>query len=140
MALLAFLWWLVSPLPRASIEAGICLAHTFQSDVIDPIAFANAHQIHSSWWTVAWPCVLVGALGLAAAAYAARRLLAISAKSNQWQQAPQLLQEMPVRRILPTTIAYNAAISACQQGHQWQAALQLLQEIPCRRSPHEIAS
>ncbi|CAJ1384835.1 unnamed protein product [Effrenium voratum] len=53
--------------------------------------------------------------------------IAISAceKCNQWQQAVQLLADMP-RYVRPDAFAFNAAISACEKGEQWPQCLSLL--------------
>ena len=43
-----------------------------------------------------------------------------------WQLALQLLGSMPERRILPTAVSCNAAISACALEDLWPQGLRLL--------------
>ncbi|OLP90813.1 Pentatricopeptide repeat-containing protein, chloroplastic [Symbiodinium microadriaticum] len=56
-------------------------------------------------------------------------------KSEQWQRAVHLLEEMFLQQTQVDEISYNSAISACEKAGRWPQALQLLadalrQEVP----------
>ena len=49
-------------------------------------------------------------------------------KSEQWQRALGLREEMRSRGLQANVITHNAIISACEKGKQWQRALGLFKE------------
>jgi len=40
-------------------------------------------------------------------------------RNGQWQLGLQLLQEMGRKGVMPDTVVFNAAISACEKGRAW---------------------
>ena len=57
------------------------------------------------------------------------------AKSQQWQRALQLMEDMQGKGVPADTITYNTAISACAKGGQWQRALQLMGDMQSNGIP-----
>ncbi|CAK0854342.1 unnamed protein product, partial [Prorocentrum cordatum] len=49
-------------------------------------------------------------------------------KSEQWQRALALLDDMWKAKVQPNAFSYSAGISACEKGAQWQRAVALLSE------------